>query len=39
MAALAFQLAACLSRQERTWRLQANFVGSERFLGRDMLNC
>ena len=35
---LAFQIWAWLDGQEYPCRLQADFVGSERILGRDVLN-
>jgi len=38
-ATLAFQIWAWLDGQEYPCRLQADFVGSERILGRDVLNC
>ena len=37
-AALAFQLWAWLDGQDYPCRLQADFVGNERILGRDVLN-
>ena len=37
-ATLAFQIWAEVDGQEHPCRLQADFVGSERILGRDVLN-
>jgi hypothetical protein len=37
-ATLGFQIWACLDGQDYPCRLQADFVGSERILGRDVLN-
>ena len=37
-ATLAFRIWAWLDGQEYPCRLQADFVGSERILGRDVLN-
>jgi hypothetical protein len=38
VATLAFRIWAWLDGQEYPCRLQADFVGSERILGRDVLN-
>jgi len=39
VATLAFQIWAVMDGQEYPCRLQADFAGSERILGRDVLNC
>ena len=38
-ATLAFQIWAMIDGQEYPCRLQADFIGNERILGRDVMNC